>query len=126
MRVFVISLVLLIIMGSFIGIHAYVMQHMAGEISDKCEGIDELAHAGQWDEILDRLDDVRNIWEDHRMWASLTISTKEIEQIEISLKQSTEYAKLGEKSDFIGEYIMFYMLVDHIPHKEGFHIEEIL
>ena len=72
------------------------------------------------------LDKVEKEWKKHRVWAALTISTEDIEQLEISLEQSKAFAKIEEKADFLGEFIMFSKLVEHIPHREGFHIEEVL
>ena len=56
----------------------------------------------------------------------MTIKTNEVEEIEISLRQSRAYAELGDKEDFIGEFIMFRMLVEHLPHQEGLSINELL
>lgn len=126
MRVFAVSLALLLIITSFIGIHARVIRNMSEEISASCAEAEALAHNEGWSDVLGELYEIRRIWDKHRMWASLTISTKDIEQLEISLTQSIKYAELGEKSDFMGEFTMFSMLVRHLPHQEGFHIEEIL
>lgn len=111
---------------AFIGVHAYIIQSMSKQIQSKCRTVTELAHSESWAEILNELEKIRDIWERHRMWASLTISTKEIEQIEMSLCRSAEYARLGEKSDFMGEFAAFSMLARQLPQSEGFHIEEIL
>ncbi len=126
MRVFAVSLVLLMVIVSFIGIHACVIRDMSEQISENCNEAELLALGEKWTDVVDELYEIRRIWNAHRMWASLTISTKDIEQIEISLAQSIKYAELGEKSDFAGEFTMFSMLIQHLPHQEGFHIEEIL
>lgn len=126
MKAFVISVVLLVVMCTFIGIHSYLMMDLADRIAEECNHINTYVDTDNWSLVQNKLDKISDIWDSRRTWASLTINTNEIEQIEISLNQSKAYAKLEKKSDFMGEFIMFTMLVNHIPHQEGFHIEEIL
>lgn len=126
MRAFVISIIILVILSIFISIHSYVMLDLAESINIKCEHIKTLVKDDQWNNVSSALGEIQKEWNSRRMWASLTISTNEIEQIEISLHQSMALAELHEKADFMSEFIMFSMLIDHIPHQEGFHIEEIL
>ncbi len=126
MKAFVISIILLVVLCTFIGVHSYIMINLSDSIAERCNKTLELVNSDSWDSVEQELDKISDIWDSRRMWASLTINTSKIEQIEISLNQSKAYAHLGQKSDFMGEFIMFSMLVDHIPHEEGFHIEEIL
>lgn len=126
MRAFVISIIILVILSIFIGVHSYVMLNLAENINSKCEHVKTLVKDDSWNDVSNTLGEIQQVWNSRRMWASLTISTNEIEQIEISLHQSMALAELHEKSDFMSEFIMFSMLIDHIPHQEGFHIEEIL
>lgn len=126
MRAFIISIIILVLLVGFISLHSYVMINLAEDINQKCTVARTLAENDNWDGVRETLEDIEKKWSSRKTWASLTISTNEIEQIEISLHQSMAFAALNEKSDFMGEFIMFSMLIDHIPHQEGFHIEEIL
>ena len=126
MKVFVVSLILLVVLCVFIGIHSYMMMNLSEDIGEKCNVVNELAYAEKWEEVTKELDEIQKIWQKRRIWSALTIQTDDIEEIEIAFRQSKTYAELGEKSDFFGEFTMFTMLINHIPHQEGFHIEEIL
>ncbi|MBQ9756950.1 MAG: DUF4363 family protein [Clostridia bacterium] len=126
MKALVLSIVILLIIFVFIGIHSYIMFTLAESINALCEETLTLASSDRWDSVIENIDRIQKQWDKKRVWASLTISTKNIEEIEISLKQSRAFATLQEKPDFFGEFIMFTMLLDHIPHQEGFSIEEIL
>lgn len=126
MKAFISAIAIFTAICIFIGIHAFIMVSLANDISAECKQVHSLADKEQWDETVKKIDLIRKLWDRRRTWASLTISTKEIEQIEISLTQSRAYAELKQKPDFFGEFIMFEKLVEHIPHQEGFHIEEIL
>ncbi|MBO4941173.1 MAG: DUF4363 family protein [Clostridia bacterium] len=126
MRALIVAITIFLVICIFIGIHSYIMINLTNRISPICQETIRFANADQWDKVIENIDQIQNTWDKKRLWASLTISTKNIEEIEISLKQSRAFAVLHAKSDFMGEFIMFSMLLDHIPHQEGFGIEEIL
>ena len=126
MKAFVIALCILLAITILIVTHSIIMIDFADEISKNCQWVSEMAQAEDWEQALKGIDKIKTIWDKKRIWVALTISTEEIEQIEISLNQSRIFAELNEKSDFFGEFTMFTMLVGHIPHQEGFHIAEIL
>lgn len=126
MKAFIVALCIFLAIITFITIHSVIMFDLTDEISKNCESVTNLAHSEKWDEVVKGIDSIQSIWNKRRIWAALTISTEEIEQIEISLNQSRIFAELNQKADFFGEFTMFTMLLEHIPHQEGFHIAEIL
>lgn len=126
MKVLRLAILVLFIMCIFIGIHSYTMAKLGKSISEQCTQIEALAKNDDWHTVCSRLEDIESQWSSYSGWAALTISTNDIEQLEISLAQSKAFARLGQKSDFFGEFIMFSRLVGHIPHREGFHWKEIL
>ena len=126
MKLMKLSIAILIVMCAFIGVHGYIMNKMGASLSEKSILIKNFALKDDWENTRKLLDEVDQEWKKYSTWASLTISTEDIEQLEISLEQAKTFAVLEEKSDFLGEFIIFSMLLDHIPHREGFHIEEIL
>lgn len=126
MKAFIISLVILLVIMSFIVVHIRIMLNLSETISKKCELIRRHVKNEEWDSATKEIKAIKKHWEKHRIWVALTISTAEIEQIEIALNQSHIYAELHQESDFMGEFTMFTMLIEHIPHQEGFHIAEIL
>lgn len=120
------AVVILVILCILIGIHSYIMNNMAKKIIAECDKIKLSAQDEDWESTLSRLDTIESIWKKHRTWAALTIDTEDIEQIEISLAQSRAFAEAKQLSGFVGEFVMFSKLIEHIPIHEGFHIEEIL
>lgn len=126
MKLVWLAVVVLVFMCVFIGVHSYIMARMGAVIGEKCTRIEALAKNDEWDKVNNLLRDVEDEWKKYNGWASLTISTEDIEQLEISLKQSQAFAELNDKSVFLGEFIMFSRLIRHIPHREGFHWKEIL
>ena len=115
-----------LVLLALITIHSVSMLKLGNDIKKLCDKTEEMAVEGRWAEAEEEMKEIRKEWEKKSIWTALTIETKELEQIEISLKQSEKYIKLKDMSKFMGEFTMFSSLVEHIPHHEGFHIEEIL
>lgn len=126
MKVVWIALAILLVLCIFIGIHSSIMSRTAKDILSECAEISSRLPSEDWETILEKLDKIEAIWEKHRTWAALTISTRDIEEIEVAFYQSLAYAEARQTSGFIGEFVMFTKLVEHIPVREGVHWEEIL
>lgn len=126
MKKFVVSFIVFFVLLSLIIVHSVSMLRLGEDIDKLCNRAEKLVTAEKWEEAEKTLKEIRKKWEEKSIWTSLTIETDELEQIEVSLRQSEKYAKLRDKGMFIGEFTMFSTLVEHIPHHEGFHLEEIL
>ncbi len=126
MKVVWIAVAILVILCILLGVHSYIMSSMAKQIISECDAIKGLMSDENWTDILLRLKNIEKIWEKHRIWASATIESNDMEQIEISLAQSRAFAQSGQFSGFVGEFTMFAKLIEHIPVHEGFYPEEIL
>ncbi|MEG1441784.1 MAG: DUF4363 family protein [Oscillospiraceae bacterium] len=126
MKKFLLSLVVLLLILIGISYHAYAVIHLSDEISELSATVDKYYRVEDWENVISTLNLLQERWDKSRLWASLTIETTKIEEIDISLKQAREYAHVHAKEDFIGEFIMFQMLVEHLPHQEGFGVEELL
>ena len=120
------AICILILLTAFISFHTYKIFALDKDVSQICTEIETALEKNDWDSVIQNVDNLHERWDKSRFWACLTIDTAKIEEIEISLNQSSEYAKLRDKEDFMGEFIMFKMLVQHLPHQEGFDAEELL
>ncbi len=121
-----VTVCILVLCLGFVGLHTYKILELNDDMEDLCEDVEHAFMIEDWQEIRKGLSKIEKRWDKDRFWACLTIDTEQIETIEISLKQSVEYAKIQAKEDFIGEFVMFRMNLDHLPHQEGFSIEELL
>ncbi len=126
MKVVYAALIMLLVIGIFIGIHSFVMARLSSDLDAVCKNTERLAAAEDWTSVSDELEKAQEKWDKCRLWATLTISTNEIDKIEISLRQSMAFAKLKAKPDFFGEFTVFHMLINRIKLKEGIHLDEIL
>ena len=121
-----VALCIFLLAAGFVGVHTYKVVALSRDVDEICGRIEEDFEIEIWDGISQNTQKLEERWKESRFWASLTIDTKKIEEIEISLKQSAKYAELQAKPDFMGEFIMFKMLTEHLPHQEGFDIKELL
>lgn len=126
MKKFITALILFAIILIFGGIHAWKISDLTNEIKLRNDEIYTAVQREEWGTAVQRLEEIQQEWDKSRLWISITIPTPEIEELEISLKQSIEYAKSEDLSGFVGEFIMFRQLLLHLPHHEGFDVEEIL
>lgn len=122
----IVTVCILVLCLGFVGLHTYKILELNDEMEDLCEDVGRAFVIEDWQEINKGLSRIEKRWNKDKFWACLTIDTKQIETIEISLKQSMEYAKIQAKADFIGEFTMFQKNLEHLPHQEGFSIEELL
>ncbi len=126
MKKFIISLCLFFALALMVVIHSVVLLNFGKRVEALSEKVIACAEDEDWEKTSDYLDKIGDEWEKKRLWAAVTIKTNVIEEIDISLKQSKAMAKLKAKPDFFSEFIMLERLIHHIPHQEGFHLEEIL
>ena len=126
MKRFIGSCITFAVILALIIFHSVSMVRMGNKIRDLSDKTEECVLNDDWEGASAYLSEIKDEWDRKSIWTALTIKTDDIEQIEISLSQSEKYAKLKAKEQFIGEFTMFSRLAEHIPHQEGFHIEELL
>ena len=117
---------IVLVCAIFVGVHAHKILKLNEETAEISDRVEESFAKEDWEGVKKGLKELEERWNQSRFWACLTIETNEIEEIEISLRQSMEYAEVSAKEDFIGEFTMLRMKIEHLPHQEGFSIEEFL
>lgn len=126
MKVFWIAIAILVLICVFIGVHSTLMSNLSQEARPHIAAIPSLVGADQWERVQAEIEQTAKIWQRYRSWATLTISTKDIEQIELSLERCRVFARIKQKADFLGEFANLEYILDYIPQREGFHLREIL
>ncbi len=126
MKAFIISCALLAAICIFVGVHSVAMINMSENIINECNTVIRLAEDDSWNEALTKIDHIKVELEKKRIWSAMTVSAKNIEEIETSLNRSRAFAELHQKPDFLGEFVLFRGLIQRIPAREGLKIEEIL
>lgn len=115
--------IIIVILATF---HTYHTLSVTSEIQALSSATIESYKNDDWDAVSADLEDIKKIWKKNHLWAHMTLSTKQIDEIELSLSQSQAYADISEGTDFYGEFVMFCMLIEHLPKQEAFSIGELL
>lgn len=119
-------LCLLVLVVGFVAFHTHEISVLSHDLEDLSAKVEDAFSRKDWDAVSDGTQQLQSRWENSRFWASLTINTEQIEELEISLRQAKAYADLHAEPDFIGEFLMFQTLARHLPSQEGFDIRELL
>lgn len=119
-------LIIAALMVGFIGLHLYKINTFEKQANAVCEKIYTEFYNEEWDSVRTLMSQLDEVWYKNRLWASVTLKTDTIDEIEISLMQCTEYSKIEAKENFIGEFKMFCMLIEHLPKQEKASLGELL
>ncbi len=120
------ALIILAIIIIVSSMHVYKVKALTNEIGEISDKIYSLYQNEEWHEIEKEIDKISKLWNKNKLWAYLTLSTMQVDEIEISLEQCKSYAQIEARPDFIGEFRMFCLLVEHLPKQETFSFEELL
>ena len=126
MKRIIASLIIFIVIVAVSSLHVYKVISLTNEIGKCEEKIYNLYQTETWAEIEEELNKIADLWNKNKLWAYLTLSTVQVDEIEISIEQCISYAQIEAKPDFIGEFRMFCILVEHLPKQETFSYEELL
>lgn len=110
----------------FIGVHVYIVNDLTSDIESLITQTWEKFDERDWDGTLEKLDALQGRWQKSRFWITMTLETEQLEQTEISLRQSTEYAKVQSAEDFSGEFSMYELLITHLANQENGRFEELI
>lgn len=117
---------ILILLAVFIGVHTAEIHTLSRDIAEICDDIEDAMETDDWNLICTLTDKLGKRWDKSRFWASMTIKTDKTEEIEISIRQSNQYAHLHAKEDFAGEFCMLRHMAEHLKKQEGLAAEELL
>lgn len=126
MKRIIASLIIFIVIVLVSSLHVYKVITLTSEINKSAEKVYTLYQTETWTEIEEELNKMSDLWNNNKLWAYLTLSTVQVDEIEISLEQCISYSQIEAKPDFIGEFRMFCILIDHLPKQETFSFEELL
>ena len=126
MKRVVITFLIMVLAVGFIVYHNLKVSKLDDRVSNMYDTIIESFDNDDFDTIVSELESLREEWEDTQTWIGMTIDTNELEEIDISLKQSIEYARIGAKEDFIGEFIMFNQCIKHLTYYERITPESLM
>lgn len=126
MKRIIIAILSLIVAAVLSGFHSYNIIKLNNAFQASAKTIESAFNKNEWDTINAEIKIIEQNWEDKKLWVCLTIPTKQIDEIDVSIGQSIEYAKLSASPDFIGEFKLLCMKMEHLPKQEVISLEELL
>lgn len=126
MKRIIIAILSLIVAAVLSGFHSYNIIKLNNAFQASAKTIESAFNKNEWDTINAEIKIIEQNWEDKKLWVCLTIPTKQIDEIDVSIGQSIEYAKLSASPDFIGEFRLLCMKMEHLPKQEVISLEELL
>ena len=120
------SVAVLAVIIAITSVHIWKTISISNQVSEISEVVYKEYYNENWDEVHSKMEELSKLWHKNRLWACSTLSTKQVDEIEISLEQSLIYSQIKAKENFIGEFRMFCMLIEHLPKQEGPSIYELL
>ena len=126
MKRIILCIIMFLIVLTLICFHMYKADLINKTVSDISQRVYENYYNENWQEVEKDVESLVNIWKENRLWTSSVMSTDKVDEIEISIEQSYMYSKIRSKENFIGEFRMFCMLIEHIKKQEEFSIYELL
>lgn len=126
MKRIIIAILSLIVAAVLSGFHSYNIIKLNNAFQASAKTIESAFNKNEWDTINAEIKIIEQNWENKKLWVCLTIPTKQIDEIDVSIGQSIEYAKLNASPDFIGEFRLLCMKMEHLPKQEVISLEELL
>ena len=120
------ALLVLAVIIAITALHICKTMSVSNKIAEISEAVYNDYYNEDWDKVQSGVEEMAEIWHKNRLWACSTLSTKQVDEIDISIEQSLIYSKVRAKDNFIGEFRMFCMLIEHLPKLEGPSIYELL
>ena len=121
-----ISSVIVVLAASLIFFPFQKVNTLDKTVDSSYDTIIEAYHNDDYDKITDELNKIKQSWDEVQTWVGMTIDSAELEEIEISLQQCMHYAEIKDKEDFIGEFVLFNLLIKHLPFFEKLDLESLL
>ena len=126
MKRVIIKILMMALAVGFIVYHNFKVSELDDKVNDVYDTIIDAFENDDFGIIVSELEGLREKWDDAQTWIGMTMDTNELEEIDISLKQSIEYAKIESKEDFIGEFIMFNQCIKHLTYYERITPESLM
>ena len=120
------ALLVLAVIIAITALHICKTMSVSNKIAELSEAVYNDYYNEDWVKVQSGVEEMAEIWHKNRLWACSTLSTKQVDEIDISIEQSLIYSKVRAKDNFIGEFRMFCMLIEHLPKQEGPSIYELL
>ncbi|MDI6906563.1 MAG: DUF4363 family protein [Thermoanaerobacterales bacterium] len=121
--------VLLVLLVVVIGFGVWTVQALRGtadELGMRIDRVQALVKQERWQEAERALDGLGGRWEKSKKWWTAFVDHQEIDNIDFSIVRIREYLWAEDEELALGEAAALKKMIEHIPEKESFTLENIL
>ena len=125
MRIFIISLVLLLVLMVALGGYMLFLKSTTGELLDFIDAMDAAAREENWAAAHSVLEEAFNTWETVSPNLALFITHELIDEIMHTFAEAKGYLYFRESAEFMAETETLRVLIEHILEREAPSIHNI-
>lgn len=121
--------VLLILLAVVVGFGVWTVKALQGtaeELAVRIDHMQALVKREQWREAEQELDGLSGHWNKSKKWWTTVVDHREIDNIDFSIVRIREYLWAEDEELALGEAAALKKMIEHIPEKESFTLENIL
>jgi len=126
MKTFLLTTGLLVVIIVVVIIQSVQMHSFKDEFLDLLPTLTQAYEQNHSEKFHETSEKLQQTWENHHTWFSLTVDSRTIEDIELSLKRTVKYGQMRDTFDFYAEKINLEGMITRLPKREGAYLKELL
>ena len=123
MKVFFVTMALLAMVIVVTIVHINIVNSFQSSGIEILRNLDNAVAIEDFDKAVVELDNFENLYQSRRKWFSVILDTADLDKIEVHLAKMRRFLKLGAITEFYGEFVELYEIIDSLPYTEGLHLE---
>lgn len=117
-RTYITIAVIILLLGAGGFWHSHYISQTAQHLTDKLSQVDEQLRLERWEAAIAEMEQLKQEWLETRQWWSVLLKHQEMDELEISLKQSEVYINAKNLTLSTAELSALRLLIDHISDTE--------
>ncbi|MCL2838350.1 MAG: DUF4363 family protein [Oscillospiraceae bacterium] len=123
MKVFFITMALFAAVITVTIVHINIVNSFQSSGIEILRSLDTAVTAENFEQASSELDNFETLYQSRRRWFSVILDTADLDKIEAHIAKMRRFLQLGAITEFYGEFIELYEIIDSLPYAEGIHLE---
>lgn len=95
-------------------------------LTEEFNSVEQLIRTQNWESSQEKLDDIRQQWENSKVWLTILLDHEEIDTIDISMQRLSKFIETKNNSLSLGEVSTLELLVSQISSSQQLTLRNIL
>jgi len=123
MKVFYITMALFVAVITVTVVHINIVNSFQSSGIEILRSLDIAVMAEDFITAEDELDNFETLYQSRRRWFSVILDTADLDKIEAHIAKMRRFLQLAAITEFYGEFVELYEIIDSLPYAEGIHPE---